>query len=83
MRVDPLDDVRAQIVAGALCVWSPFPPAQAALDQWATAIDICGDAARRYTDRGWSCVIDAPGRQVIARDPSGGIAAIADVFAPA
>jgi hypothetical protein len=56
-----LDNVRAQIVAGALSVWSPFPPTQAALDQWATAIDICGDAARRYKDRGWSCIIDAPG----------------------
>ena len=56
-----LDDVRAQIVAGALSVWSPFPPTAAALDQWATAIDICGDAARRYQGRGWSCVIDAPG----------------------
>jgi chloramphenicol 3-O-phosphotransferase len=56
-----LDAVRGQIAAGALSVWSPFPPTDAALDQWATAIEICGDAARRYRARGWSCIIDAPG----------------------
>jgi predicted kinase len=56
-----LDAIRAQIVVGALSVWSPFPPTDAALGQWAAAIEICGDMARRYRDRGWSCVIDAPG----------------------
>lgn len=56
-----LDKVRAQVVTGALSVWSPFPPTAAALEQWAAAIEICGDAARRYKDRGWTCVIDAPG----------------------
>jgi hypothetical protein len=56
-----LDAIRAQVVAGALSVWSPFPPADAALDQWAVAIEIAGDMARRYRDRGWPCVIDAPG----------------------
>lgn len=56
-----LDEVRAQIAVGALSVWSPFPPTNGALEQWATAIEICGDVARRYRDREWSCVIDAPG----------------------
>lgn len=56
-----LDAIRAQIVTGARSVWSPFPPTAEALDQWATAIEICADAARRYRDRGWSCIIDAPG----------------------
>jgi hypothetical protein len=56
-----LDAIRAQIAVGALSVWSPFPPTDAALGQWAAAIEICGDMARRYRDRGWSCVVDAPG----------------------
>lgn len=56
-----LDAIRAQIATGAQSVWSPFPPTDAALAQWATAIEICGDMARRYRNRGWPCVIDAPG----------------------
>ena len=56
-----LDDVRAQIRTGARSVWSPFPPTDEALAQWQTAVEICGDSARRYASRGWSCVVDAPG----------------------
>ncbi|MGI8793972.1 MAG: AAA family ATPase [Acidimicrobiales bacterium] len=52
-----LDAIRRLVVGGVRQM--PYPPTDAALEQWATAVQICGVIGRRYRDRGWFFVIDA------------------------
>ena len=61
LAIVDLDAVRWQVRGGRLNPMDEIPPSQAAVAQWQLAVDICGDMVRRYVDRGYAVVVDAPG----------------------